>query len=331
VSFRPPRRDHDPATSLEWQYRDNPPQRLFAHVALDESAARFAAIYASLSVFAKVNDQQVLALQSLDTLTDSDFRGRGLFGVLAKRTFEDAAGAGAAFIYGFPNGNSAPGFFGKLGWHSLDPVPFLVRPLRSRYVLSRLPRIGSMAEHVPDIPLSPVLVSRWSPTPLERFDERVDALWQSFAARIPVAVHRNAAYLNWRLIQKPQVGYTILAVESGGSLDAFVAFAVTKKHGGNVGYVLELLVRPGRERVGRRLLAYATREMARGGADVVLAWCFPHSPNYGLYRRNWFVPFPERLRPIELHVGVRAFDPKLTTLLNDRRNWYVSYLDSDTV
>jgi hypothetical protein len=62
-----------------------------------------------------------------------------------------------------------------------------------------------------------------------------------------------------------------------------------------------------------------------------LSWCFPHSPNYSSFRLNGFVVLPERLRPIELHFGARAFDDGLARLVHDRSQWYVSYLDSDTV
>ena len=79
------------------------------------------------------------------------------------------------------------------------------------------------------------------------------------------------------------------------------------------------------------MLVESLRRMAADGADAVLAWCFGHSPNAKAYRRAGFLPLPERLRPIELHMGVRPLDESLRTVLTDRRNWYISYCDSDTV
>ena len=67
------------------------------------------------------------------------------------------------------------------------------------------------------------------------------------------------------------------------------------------------------------------------GLNVALAWCFRHSPNARAHFRAGFFPLPERLRPIELHFGVRVLDESLTQVLRDRRNWYISYCDSDTV
>jgi len=66
-------------------------------------------------------------------------------------------------------------------------------------------------------------------------------------------------------------------------------------------------------------------------ASVALAWCFRHSPNFSAYLRSGFFPFPARIRPTELHLGVRAFDDSIRALLGERKSWYLSYLDSDTV
>ena len=79
------------------------------------------------------------------------------------------------------------------------------------------------------------------------------------------------------------------------------------------------------------MLAEALRRMAAAGADAALSWCFPHSPNHGAYTRLGFLPLPERVRPIELHVGVRPLDASLAGLLGRRESWYLSYCDSDTV
>jgi len=318
--------------SMRWLYRDNPSGRLYVDFAVPPEGAGLAAIYATLPVRMRVNGEVRLALQSLDTLTDRAFRGKGLFVSLAKSVFARAAADDVAFIYGFPNGSSAPGFFGKLGWERLDPVPFLIRPLRTRYFSSRLGRVGSK---LPDFPLAPS--RRRGPrggaqlVEVDRFDERFTHLWRAFSRDVCVAVERDAAYLDWRLVDKPEERYRRLALVEKGVLTSFIAFALKEKHGGRIGYVLELLHDKGRESDARWLLGAAVAEMAQQNADAVLAWCLPRAPTFGSYLRSGFFPLPERLRPIELHVGTRAFDGTLGPVLRSRRNWYISYLDSDTV
>ncbi len=322
---------------LRWQYAKSVTGKTFVDFALTDHETRVAAIYATLSSYLRVNGERRVALQSLDTLTDADFRGRGLFVSLAQDTFRRAAESGVALVYGFPNASSAHGFFKKLGWTPIDPVPMMLRPLRTGYFASRAPaRLRPFASRLPDLPLS-------VPLPLPSFgrtmrdltaddlDARATDLWNDFADGIGVAIERDATYLRWRLFDKPEETYTVRAVERDGKLEALVAFVVKEKHGGRIGYVMDLLHRRGQWLSGALLLRSAIQEMAGARADGVLAWCFTHAPNYRAYLANGFFPLPEKMRPIELHAGVRPFDESIAETVLDRSNWYLSYLDSDTV
>jgi GNAT superfamily N-acetyltransferase len=331
---------------LAWQYADNPTGELFVDFALAPGpAGDLAAIYATLPVRIRIAGQVALATQSVDTITDAGFRGRGLFVKLARTTYARAAAAGAKLVYGFPNGQSAHGFFERLGWTTLDPVPFLIRPLHTRYLVERL-KLGAYARFVPDLPLfvslEPIVSRLGGPLgrrgrieSIARFDERATALWHAIAGDALVAVERDARYLNWRLVDKPSEKsserYDNAAVVDGDRLAAFASHCVKDKHGGRIGYLMEALARPGERGALRSLVSRALADMTRQGADVALAWCLPHSPSYRVLLAAGFVPFPERYRPIELHAGVRAFDPSLASTVADRARWYLSYLDSDTV
>ena len=132
------------------------------------------------------------------------------------------------------------------------------------------------------------------------------------------------------VIEDTQFERRLGGVLEGDRPVAFLAYDLQNKHGGRVGYILELLHLPGHGSAARRLLRLATRELYVSGAEVVLSWCLEQSPNRSVFMLNGFVPLPERLRPIELHAGVRP----LATQESDvaiRSSWYLSYVDSDTV
>ena len=316
--------------ALRWQYLENPTGELFVDLAVSDE--RIAAIYAVQPALVRVRGARRLAVQSVDTLVDADFRGRGLFTKMAESVYQRVREREGAFVYGFPNVNSAPGFFNKLGWLSLDPVPFLVRPLRTAFVASKLP-LARWLRRLPDLRL-PIGRTRLQATqelrPVTELGPALDALWERFASDVTVAVERSPEYLRWRL-GKPGEQYECLGVFEGTQLVAFCAYTTVDKHGGRIGYVIELLHDPGRHDTGAALLVECLRRMGTDGADAVLAWAFSHAPNAKAYSRVGFVPLPERLRPIELHIGVRPLDESLTEVLSDRRNWYLSYCDSDTV
>ncbi|MCZ8283856.1 MAG: GNAT family N-acetyltransferase, partial [Bacteroidia bacterium] len=85
-------------------------------------------------ILCQYHGKKVLCAQSGDTMTHSDHRGKGLFIELAKRTYVLAKESGAAFIYGFPNQNSYPGFVNKLAWQHheslhLHSIKVLTLPL----------------------------------------------------------------------------------------------------------------------------------------------------------------------------------------------------------
>lgn len=318
------------AQNIEWQFFKNTPQSAFVDILVDSSENKAAAIYAVSCVHFKMGNSTVVGAQSLDTITDVNYRGQGHFINLAKDVYQKAADAGTALVYGFPNGNSIHGFKKKLEWEVLDPVPFLIKPLQSGYFTKKIPGL----KWLPSIPLSFKTYKAHKGFSIREdfaFPTEVDALWKAFSVNIPVALQRDKPYLDWRYIAKPHENYQIAhCYDARNQYLGFVVFAVKKKHGGSIGYVLELIYDLENPMAGQKLLEYAVSKM-RPNADCILSWSFAHSPNHNVYKKSFFMTLPERLRPIELHFGARAFNDKYKTLIENRQNWFLSYSDSDTV
>lgn len=326
--------NHSPRTPalLNWQYVEPPPQKLFAQFAVAQSAASLAAIYAVFPAWMKVGDRTVLGTQSLDTLTHADFRGRGLFTKLAGGLYERLETAGASLVYGFPNKNSAHGFFKRLGWQPLGPLPFLIRPLRTGYVLRKL-RVPDGVARFMDFPIAtprprPLARGQALRTP-EAIDEAFTELWTSFAAGIGVSVERSAAYLKWRL-RRPRESYQIVAFYEDDRPLGWVVFGTRSADGIVVGKLMDLVYDLARPEVGAILVGEALRRLGGAGAGAVWAWSLEHSPNYGALRSAGFIPLARRFHPIELHFGALAFEDRVAKIAYDRKNWYISFFDSDT-
>ncbi len=323
--------------ALRWQYLRRPDPAIYTHFAElvdgQGDAPSLAGVHSLLGNHLRVGGQVRPCAQALDVLTDARLRGRGVFATLGTAARVAAEREGVAVLFGFPNHQSAPGFWDKLGWSRLGTLPFLVRPLRTNYFLSRLPRVGRTLARLPDLALPRPRAVRPDgrvETPAE-WGAELDGVWERFAGGIGVAVQRDAAFLRWRFGDKPGERYEARVLRRDGRAEGIVVWAVREKHGGRIGYLMELLHDPARPEDGRALLSVAVRAMAAGGADAVLAWSLSHAPNHAVYRRAGFLPMPERLRPIQLNFGVRALDPALASLVGDVRSWYLSYADSDTV
>ena len=315
------------AADVAWVYA--PVAGHFPHASLAVVPERVAALYAAVPARFVVNGESVMAAQSLDTMVDSRFRGLGLFTKLARVVNDRMSERGLAFVYGFPNGNSIHGFVSKLDWLALDPVPFLFRPINLGYAVSRLSkRLGSVLR----LPV-PILGKAGTSTPLEDLPDPVelDALWSGFRTLINVARVRDHQFLEHRYRNHPRARYRYRVVHENGCLAGLAISCIEDKHGGRIGYVMELMCLPGRSDLARGLLADTLRDMADAGCDGALAWCFRHSPYRRAFLRHGFVPLPERVRPIELHFGFRPLSTSSQDVLSQRANWYISYSDSDTV
>ena len=323
---------------LRWQYLDGF-QSVAPLVVLglpdgDDSNLRLTGIYATFQSQFICDGNIVTGVQSLDTLTSKDFRGKGLFNHFAKLVYAKSEQQGVSFIYGFPNKNSAHGFFTKLGWTRLDPLPFLVKPLNTSYLFSRIPFLKKINKLIPNIrliPRVPILHIGLKLIENISLDSRYDDLWDTFRNTFKVGLDRGSKYLQWRLSRPGEQYLNIACLDEEGTILAICIYTNRDKHGGKIGYIMDLIHRPGAEHEAKAVLNTALIDLAQKGCDAVLAWCFGHSVNYASYRKSGFFVLPERIRPIELHFGARAFNASLQAVISQRDSWYISYLDSDTV
>lgn len=323
--------------ALKWLHLENPPKDTLIDFAIPkDDPQNIAAIYALFPVRFTLFGKTVLACQSIDTLTDKAYRGKGLFLLLANSVFERAASSGYHFVYGFPNDQSAHGFFSKLGWTRLGTAPFLLRPIKTGYFTKRLLSKYKLPNFLPSLPLARRKTVRLGADErietIQAFDEGFDALWEEFSKRTPIAVKRDAAYLQWRYIAKPGEDYRCEALYAGESLRGFVVYTTKKKHGGTISYIMEMISLD--DASGTKLLMHAQNNILAEGADAILALCFKHSPPYAAYLSTGFFTFPDKLRPIEMNFGGRLLaevGDAEKTAFGSVDNWFVSYSDSDTV
>jgi GNAT superfamily N-acetyltransferase len=330
--------DLKPKELLRWRYSQPPTADSLVLLAEDCSLAEpdSAALYAVHGVPLRVDGRRLTAAQSLDTLTDRNHRKQGLFLWLAEACYQAFAERGGALVFGFPNPSSYPAFSARLGWSMLNPTPFIIRPMRSGYFLDALLRKLGLARGMPrwlDQPLGRFARSATAGLELREmasFDNEHDRLWARFSKDIRVCVDRTASYMNWRVFAHPEGKYRVLGVYRSGRLVAEVVWCLELKHGGRIGYILELLVDPEDRGAGQAALAAALSELAAERADAALAWNANHPPNAPVYRRAGFLPLPERLRPSNIYWGVRCLDDAIAPVVRDRANWYISYTDSDT-
>ncbi|MCI1754012.1 MAG: GNAT family N-acetyltransferase [Flavobacteriales bacterium] len=116
------------------------------YLAFDQETNEPAAYYGVFPTLVSQNGEAFVAAQSGDTATHPSHRGKGLFRMLHDLTMELCREEGIAFIFGFPNQNSYPGFK-KFNWSDRATAETLTRlvvvPLPVRVFRKFLP--GSFA------------------------------------------------------------------------------------------------------------------------------------------------------------------------------------------
>jgi len=204
-----------PRDVLRWQYLDGVAGPATA-VGLT-GADGLGALYATVPRRILVDGRVVAGAQSLDVMTDAEWRGRGLYLRMAADAYRRMSAAGTSLVYGFPNGEAMPGFRGELGWETFGPVPFLVRPL-PRSAARR--RAGLHADRPGAERLLPGIIE------CVELPDDIDGLWRRVARGLRVAVVRDAEFLQWRLYERPDADYRLFAAYLKGRLVAFGGVSV---------------------------------------------------------------------------------------------------------
>lgn len=298
--------------AIKWAFDGNK-----AAFSVARSAGKVVGLSSYIQSRMKFGTQKGSGFQAVDSFVTPDFRGLGLFTRLAENYAEHSKKNAADLIWGFPNDNAAPAWFGKLAWANHQQVPFLIKPLRAGYFLRKL-RLGG------DFPLSTSKDQNLDP--VEAFDEWTDDLWDNYARDISCSTIRDRCFLTHRLLNAPQADQYRVVAERSSNGGAIVATRQAEKHGGHIAYLMEAM--------GTDLLrGVLTSELSRlrdQGAELALAWAYPWSPNYYTLRQCGFIPLPDKLRPIRIWFGGKEMSHKAECALR-RASWYLSYLDSDTI
>ncbi|MEO6135550.1 MAG: GNAT family N-acetyltransferase [Ginsengibacter sp.] len=319
---------------LKWNHQQNLQGVQSIYYAIG-NAGEIAAIYTYLPVVFTCMGSIVNAMQSFDTLTDKDHRGKGLFIKLASKIEAEEKQKSNELVYGFPNENSVHGFVKKLKFNYFGEVPFLIKPFGISYFIKRI--LKSKTESFSDSNLVMVIDEKLknkypgSIKEITNFDELYDQFYQQISKQIKIGVNRDAAYMNWRYVKKPHEIYSLYGYYENGELKGVIIFTLKNKHGGKIGYLMELLFDEKNEAAGKHLLQFCLQSFKKNKADLVLCWCFDHSFNYNVIRKSGFYNFPEKLRPQKLGFIAKTLNSNNIKDIYNLKNWYLSYSDSDTV
>ncbi|MEQ1788488.1 MAG: GNAT family N-acetyltransferase [Acidimicrobiales bacterium] len=193
---------------FRWKHEENPAGRSPGWVAVDDG--QIVAFRTFLRWGFHAGDTTLQMVRAVDTATDPDHQGRGLFTRLTLQAADDLTAAGVDAVFNTPNDQSRPGYL-KMGWHELGRPTIGMRPA-SVLRLPVLRRARTAAEKWSE----PCTIGEPAAEALS--DSSVAALAAAAPASAGWSTARSPDYLAWRYRFEP---LQYRAVEAGGGLVVF--------------------------------------------------------------------------------------------------------------
>lgn len=228
----------------------------------------------------------------------------------------------------------AYGAYLRAGWIDMGVIPLYVRPLdvremlRGRRVDNPLAVFGGKAIQ-PLIRLADAgwdAYARCSRTRLVRidqFDQRADGLWREANQHYPIIARRDYRSLRWRFDEAPDRDrYKRYYLMQGRDLRGYAVLRLGERHGAAAGFFVDFLSEP---QWTQPLLAGCLRYFRRCGLAAAY-YSAQNQSGQPFLRRLGFM---RRSSEQRFMVRVDKGDGRLTDVLSDLNNWFITMGDSD--
>jgi hypothetical protein len=317
----------------KWEYEQNPFSPPI--IALARYQGKVIGQEALFFVPMKSGENRFLGAQSVDTMTDSQFRGKGVFSRLARLTLEEGKKRSVPLFYGFPNRNSYSAYVKKLGWLEVTRVQRFIKVMdissalkarvQSPFLCSLL---GGMAQPLVKLYFwgKKIKVEDFFLEKVKRFGMPYDAFWRGVRSRFPLMVDRTSQYMNWRYLDHPSGEYQAYFLKKRGS-DEILGVAVLRlvQLQYPLGSIGEFFVKDWNGETAQVFLTLILNLLVSQGAAIVASWILSHSPFVSVLKKLGF-----RLR--SQHQALIAISPDGSLeegYLSNPENWYITSGDYD--
>ena len=262
--------------------------------------------YATMPVRLRVNGSEIDAAWGMDVMILPEYQRHG-YGRVMFETWDQNVGASI----GLGLTDASANLFKKMRWHDMGRVPRLVKPLsgqgrRWRNLVAKLRPLGGDIREV------------------REFDDGVTRLWERVASRFAFAVRRDAAYLNWKLVEAPHVKYTLATLVRDGETHGYVAIRHVEQEGKRVTILVDFLADPDDPGALPSLLRWIDRQALSARSDLVRVFS-THAGFAGILRR---AGYEDRGPAIRMVANINAADVP-AAYFDTFAAWHVTVGDSD--
>ena len=183
-------RDEEDAAFFHWKHIENPLGRSPMWVAcVDDRVVGFRTFLRW--EFARSDDSVLRAVRAVDTATDPEFQGRGIFSRLTMHGISELQEEGVGIIFNTPNSKSLPGYL-KMGWTIIGRPGVSVMPTGLHSVWALLGARTAANRNPIEMRVGEDPAAVFSDT------DAVGRLFRRLPSHHGLATIRTGEYLQWR-------------------------------------------------------------------------------------------------------------------------------------
>ncbi len=220
----------------QWKYKGkNPAGDSLIFIA--DNKGEMVSYFAAIPMCYWINGEKIRGSHSIAMMVKPEWQNKGLIKFVADKLIKELENQKIPFTYGYPNDNAYDLHKTHLGYSDISMQFLIERTL----------------DESSDIDLHN-FSSSMSFRKIDAFDISIDTLWDEVKNDFRTIVIRNADFLNWRYIARPDVPYFVFGAYDR---DRLVGYCILKLYRENKilrGHFMDLFTVPGENNYGRFLV-----------------------------------------------------------------------------
>lgn len=320
-----------------WQFLENPAEKPIMVLAEDKS--QIIGQCTLLPTKMIVQNQEILAGQSIDTMISKEYRGQGLHKQLAQKTFEIANEKNIKFRIGFPSQDALRGLLGGIGGTLVTDINLYMKVYKLDGIITPILKIKPLAKLLSSIGMFFInLSSKFKATrpkkqyaikTIEVFGDEFDMLSDEINKEPYIMAKRDSDFLNWRIANNVEFKYKTFAAYFEDKLSGYIILKLeNKKIRGKfdtkLGSIVDIMGI--NDDVILALSSEADRYFKEQKVDFTVTWI-----TESMKFKNSLIKSGFRKSKSTIPFVVKSLDKNemLDKLITQEKNWYLMPIESD--
>lgn len=176
---------------------------------------------------------------------------------------------------------------------------FRMRQIENTFVARCGFSVLKLLNNIKNLTKTRKICSEISVVDINMFDERINTFWENIEDDYRFIIERTQDFLNWRYCDprsNMKGRYLVKQAELAGVVLGFIVFEIRSKEDYSEGYIMDLLVLPGRKDAARKLISEVCSFFEEENINVVHYLVVKNHPYQTLFREEGFIEVPSKIR-----------------------------------